>query len=100
MTIYDVLRRPIETEKSRFLNSKQHQYVFEVGRNATKIQIKEAVQTLFDVEVEKVNVIVMPAKRGRRGRTGRRLVQRQAPYKKAIVTIRADQTIDVFEGVK
>jgi large subunit ribosomal protein L23 len=100
MTIYDVLRRPIETEKSRFLNSKQHKYVFEVGRNTTKIQIKEAVQTLFDVEVEKVNVIVMPAKRGRRGRTGRRLVQRQAPYKKAIVTIRADQTIDVFEGVK
>jgi large subunit ribosomal protein L23 len=100
MTIYDVLRRPIETEKSRHMNGKLHQYVFEVGRNASKIQIKEAVQTLFDVEVEKVNVIVMPAKRGRRGRTGRRLVQRQAPYKKAIVTIRADQTIDVFEGVK
>jgi large subunit ribosomal protein L23 len=95
-----VLRRPIETEKSRHLSGKLHQYVFEVGRNATKIQIKDAVQTLFDVEVEKVHVIVVPAKRGRRGRTGRRLVQRQAPYKKAIVTIRADQSIDVFEGVK
>ena len=100
MTIYDVLRRPIETEKSRHQSGKLHQYVFEVGRNATKVQIKDAVQTLFDVEVEKVNVIVVPAKRGRRGRTGRRLVVRQAPYKKAIVTIRADQTIDVFEGVK
>lgn len=100
MTIYDVLRRPIETEKSRHQSGKLHQYVFEVGRHATKIQIKDAVQTLFDVEVEKVNVIVVPAKRGRRGRTGRRLVVRQAPYKKAIVTIRADQTIDVFEGVK
>ena len=99
-TIYEVLRRPIETEKSRHQSGKLHQYVFEVGRNATKVQIKDAVQTLFDVEVEKVNVIVVPAKRGRRGRTGRRLVVRQAPYKKAIVTIRADQTIDVFEGVK
>lgn len=99
-TIYDVLRRPIETEKSRHLSGKLHQYVFEVGKTATKIQIKEAVQTLFDVEVEKVHVIVVPAKRGRRGRTGRRLVVRQAPYKKAIVTVRADQTIDVFEGVK
>lgn len=99
-TIYDVLRRPIETEKSRHQSGKLHQYVFEVMRNATKVQIKDAVQTLFDVEVEKVNVIVVPAKRGRRGRTGRRMVVRQAPYKKAIVTIRADQTIDVFEGVK
>ena len=100
MTIYDVLRRPIETEKSRHQSGKLHQYVFEVGRHATKVQIKEAVQTLFDVEVEKVNVIVVPAKRGRRGRTGRRMVVRQAPYKKAIVTVRADQSIDVFEGVK
>jgi large subunit ribosomal protein L23 len=99
-TIYDVLRRPIETEKSRHQGGKLHQYVFEVAKNATKVQVKEAVQTLFDVEVEKVNMLVVPAKRGRRGRTGRRLIVRQAPYKKAIVTIRADQTIDVFEGVK
>jgi large subunit ribosomal protein L23 len=99
-TIYDVLRRPVETEKSRHQSSKLHQYVFEVARNATKIQVKEAVQTLFDVEVEQVNMMVVPAKRGRRGRTGRRMVVRQSPYKKAIVTIRADQSIDVFEGVK
>jgi large subunit ribosomal protein L23 len=100
ITIYDVLRRPIETEKSRHMSGKLHQYVFEVAKHATKVQVKEAVQTLFDVEVQKVNVVVVPAKRGRRGRTGRRMVVRQAPYKKAIVTIRADQSIDVFEGVK
>jgi ribosomal protein L23 len=52
------------------------------------------------VEVERVNVIVSPAKRGRRGKTGRRTVIRGAEYKKAIVSIRADQTIDLFEGVK
>lgn len=99
-SIYEVLRRPIETEKSRYQSSKLHQYVFEVDRHATKIQIKEAVETLFDVEVEKVNVLVAPAKRGRRGRYGRRLVQRGAEYKKAVVTVRAGQTIDAFEGVK
>jgi large subunit ribosomal protein L23 len=99
-TLYEVLRRPIETEKSRFQSAKLHQYVFEVERHATKIQIKEAVQTLFDVEVQKVNVIVSPAKRGRRGKYGRRTVIRGKEYKKAVVTIRADQKIDVFEGVK
>jgi large subunit ribosomal protein L23 len=99
-TIYEVLRRPIETEKSRHQNGKLHQYVFEVDRGATKPQIKEAVETLFDVEVRKVNVLVSPAKRGRRGKYGRRTVIRGQEYKKAIVTIRPDQTIDLFEGVK
>lgn len=99
MTVYEVLRRPIETEKSRYQNAKLHQYAFEVDAKATKPQIKEAVETLFDVEVQRVNVIMSPAKKGRRGRS-RRLVVRGQQYKKAIVTIRADQTIDLFEGVK
>lgn len=99
MTIYDVLRRPIETEKSRHQTAKLHQYVFEVERRATKPQIKEAVQALFDVVVEDVHVIVMPAKKGRRGRS-RRMVVRSSEYKKAVVTLRADQSIAFFEGVK
>ncbi len=99
MTIYEVLRRPVETEKSRHQTAKLHQYVFEVDRRATKPQIKEAVQALFDVEVEEVNVVVVPAKKGRRGRS-RRMVVRNSEYKKAIVTIRADQSIAFFEGVK
>ena len=49
ITVYDVLRRPIETEKSRHQSGKLHQYVFEVAPQATKPQIKEAVETLFDV---------------------------------------------------
>lgn len=100
MNLYEVLRRPVDTEKSRHQSSKLHQYVFEVARDATKTQIREAVQTLFDVEVEKVRVLVMAAKRGRRGRSGRRMVVRNPEYKKAVVTLRADQTIDVFEGVR
>jgi large subunit ribosomal protein L23 len=99
MTIYEVLRRPIETEKSRYQNAKLHQYVFEVDGRATKPQIKEAVQTLFDVEVERVNVIVAPAKKKRQGRN-RRVAVRGQEYKKAVVTLRPDQRIDLFEGVK
>jgi len=96
-TVYDVLRRPIETEKSRYQSGKLHQYVFEVAARATKPMIKQAVETLFDVEVQSVNVLVAPAKKGRRGRL---IVTRNTQYKKAIVTIRGDQTIDLFEGVK
>lgn len=98
-SIYEVLRWPIETEKSRHQSAKLHQYVFEVARWATKTQIKEAVETLFDVEVEKVNVMVNPAKRGRRGRS-RQQVVRESESKKAVVTVNKDQTIDLFEGVK
>ena len=99
LTIYDVLRRPLETEKARYQSTKLHQYVFEVAPHATKPQIKEAVETLFDVEVTNVAVVVKPAKTGRRGKA-RRIVVRKPQMKKAIVTVRADQTIDLFEGVK
>jgi large subunit ribosomal protein L23 len=97
-SIYDVLRRPIITEKSSFQSSKLNQYVFEIDRKATKSQIKEAVEKLFDVTVLKVNVINVPAKRSRRARS-RRLLIRRSGYKKAIVTLADGNTIDVFEGV-
>ncbi len=98
-TIYDVLRRPIVTEKSNFQSGKLGQYVFEVASEASREQIKEAIQTLFDVDVERVNVLNLPAKRTRRQRN-RRVVVRRGEYKKAIVTLASGQTIDVFEGVK
>ncbi len=98
-TIYDVLRRPIITEKSSYQSGDLNQYVFEVIPSATKAQIKDAVQELFEVSVEKVNVINVPAKRTRKGR-GRRLVIRRSAYKKAIVTLAPGDSIDVFEGVK
>ena len=98
-TIYDILRRPIITEKSSFQSGNLGQYVFEVDPRASKSQIKEAVEALFDVTVLKVNVISMPAKRSRRARS-RRVLVRRSGYKKAIVTLAAGDTIDVFEGVK
>lgn len=98
-TIYDVLRRPLLTEKSSHQFSKLHQYVFEVSSDATKSMIKDAVETLFDVTVERVNVMNMPAKRTRRARS-RRLSVRRSGYKKAIVTLADGDSIDVFEGVR
>jgi large subunit ribosomal protein L23 len=98
-TMYDVLRRPIVTEKSNYLNGELHQYVFEVATNATKAMIQDAVETLFDVEVVKVNVINVTPKRTRRARS-RRVLIRNKGYKKAIVTLAPEDTIDIFEGVK
>ena len=98
-TIYDVLRRPIVTEKSNFQSGKLGQYVFEVASEASRAQIKEAIQILFDVDVQRINVLNLPAKRTRRQRN-RRVVVRRGEYKKAIVTLAPGQTIDVFEGVK
>ncbi len=97
-TLYDILRRPIITEKSTYQSSKLNQFAFEVAPKATKAQIKEAVETLFDVDVVRVNVMNVPAKRGLRGRGRRRVVRRPA-YKKALVTLPEGQMIDVFEGV-
>jgi large subunit ribosomal protein L23 len=98
-TIYDVLRRPILTEKSSHQYSKLHQYVFEVASDATKSMVKDAVETLFDVTVLKVNIVNAPPKRTRRSRS-RRLLVRSSGYKKAIVTLDPDDTIEAFEGVR
>jgi len=98
-TIYDVIRRPLITEKTNYQNSELHQYVFEVALDATKPLVKDAVETLFDVDVLRVNVINMPAKRKRNMRN-RRMINRRSAYKKAIVTLAPGDTIPMFEGVK
>lgn len=98
-TLYDVLRRPLITEKTNYLNAALHQYAFEVAQDASKTLIKDAVETLFDVSVENVRVMNVPLKRARKWRN-RRLVTRRGAYKKAIVTLASGDTIDVFEGVK
>jgi large subunit ribosomal protein L23 len=99
ITIYDVLRRPLVTEKTNYQISKLHQYVFEVSREATKTMVKDAVETLFKVTVQRVNIMNAPAKRTRRARS-RRMVVRNPSYKKAIVTLSPDDRIPFFEGVE
>jgi large subunit ribosomal protein L23 len=98
-TIFEVLRRPIVTEKSNYMSGKLHQYVFEVAHDATKTMVKDAVEKVFKVTVLSVNVINAPAKRTRRARS-RRLTVRNSGYKKAIVTLPAEARISIFEGVE
>jgi large subunit ribosomal protein L23 len=94
---YEIVKRPIVTEKSNFQSDALGQYTFEVDRRANKHQIKQAVETVFDVTVERVRIINVPAKRARR--YGRREVVRKPGWKKAIVTLQAGDRIEIFEGV-
>lgn len=98
-SVYDILRRPIVTEKSNYQAGDLNQYVFEVSVNATKQMVKDAVETVFDVDVARVNIVNVPAKRSRRWRN-RRLKVRRSAYKKAIITLEPGDSIDVFEGVR
>jgi large subunit ribosomal protein L23 len=98
-TIYEVLRRPLVTEKTSYQTGKLNQYTFEVAGDATKTMVKDAVEQLLDKKVVKVNIINTAAKRGRRAKS-RRLMVRRAGYKKAVITLAAGETLDMFEGVK
>ena len=96
MNIYQVLKRPILTEKTDFQRD-DNQYVFEVDRKANKLQIKEAVEVIFDVQVLKVNTMVMKPKRRR---LGRKIIQTRPAWKRAVVTLAPGERIqDFFEGV-
>lgn len=99
ITAYDILRKPLITEKSAYLSSKLNQYAFEVRSDATRTQVKEAVEEAFDVKVVSVNIINVPAKMSRRGRS-RRMTIRKSAYKKAVVSLRPEDRIPVFEGVE
>ncbi|HID86243.1 MAG TPA: 50S ribosomal protein L23 [Anaerolineae bacterium] len=94
MHLYEVLKRPIDTEKTR-RQAAEGQYTFEVDRRANKIQIKRAVEEAFGVDVISVNVMNMPGKRRRFGRHA----GRTPSWKKAVVTIAPGQRIEIFEGV-
>jgi large subunit ribosomal protein L23 len=98
-TIYDILIRPLITEKTSYQSGTLNQYSFVVDGKATKTMVKDAVETLFDVDVERVNIINAPAKRGRRARS-RRLLVRRPGFKKAIITLAEGETLEIFEGVQ
>jgi large subunit ribosomal protein L23 len=94
MHLYDVLRRPLITEKSTALQE-LNKYAFEVEGKATKPQIKQAVEKAFNVKVTKVNVITQP---GKTRRMGKRIIVTPS-RRKAIVTVKTGDKIGFFEGV-
>ena len=94
MNLYQVLRRPLITEKYTALQA-QGKYAFEVDGEATKPQIKQAVEKAFKVEVTAVNVMIVPGKRRRLGRWE----VPPRPWRKAVVTLKPGNKIELFEGV-
>ncbi len=94
MNLFEILRKPLVTEKSTKL-SERNKYVFEVDKRSNKDQVRLAVEKCFKVSVVSVNMIKVP---GETKRTGRRAVSHPA-WKKAIVTLKEGDKIQYFEGV-
>jgi large subunit ribosomal protein L23 len=83
------------TEKAVLLQETRNTYAFEVPRNANKVEIKRAVETIFDVNVTQVRTVNIHGKLKRMGR----FEGRRASWKKALVTLKEGQTLDLFENV-
>ena len=92
--LYDVIIAPVITEKAT-LGSERSQVMFKVARNATKPQIKEAVEKLFDVKVKSVNTLTRPGK----WKVFRNKIGQQSDVKRAIVTLEEGHRIDVTTGL-
>ena len=87
-----IIKRPIVTEKSHDLNS-LGQYVFEVAKNASSAEIKKAVNNIYHVDALSVRIINIPAKQGRYGRIK---TQKKPAFKKAVVTLKQGQSIEIM----
>jgi large subunit ribosomal protein L23 len=93
-TLADLVRRPIVTEKATLL-LEDNKYVFEIAPQATKTQVKAAIEELFDVKVVKVNTHQPPRKKRRLGR----FIGHRAQYKRAVVTLAEGDSITLFPEV-
>ena len=90
-----IIKRPLVlTEKGNTLRETENQYLFEVDMKANKVEIRRAIQTLFSVKVEKVHTLIMPGKHRRMGRG----YARTQTWKKAIVSLKEGEKIEMFEG--
>jgi large subunit ribosomal protein L23 len=96
MHLYEVLKRPLVTEKTMIATDEENKVSFEVDMRANKLIVKQAVEKAFDVTVVDVNMLIMAAKTNRRGSSIR---IRRPKWKKAVVTLQAGDRIQIFEGV-
>lgn len=94
MNKFDVIKRPIVTEKSSALKELKNAYVFEVDRAADKPTIRKSVEAIFGVKVARIQTIVVPGKTKRHGQ----YIGKTKRWKKAVVTL-AEGKIEVFDGV-
>lgn len=92
---HQIIRRPLITEKGTELKNQANHYLFEVARDANKIEIKHAIESLFRVKVLRVRTISVQGKEKRVGR----YVGRTPNWKKAVATLKEGDSIEFFEGV-
>ncbi len=90
---YEIIKKPLSTEKSNILKNEENKYVFSVDKRANRIEIKKAIEEIFKVKVQKVNTMIMHGKKRRMG-----IHEGQRPdWKKAIVTLKKGETIKELE---
>lgn len=94
-----ILVKPIITEKAESLSENLNQYSFVVDRKANKIEIKKAVEQMYDVKVASVNTAIMPAKAKNRNTRSGLIRGRVSSYKKAMVTLAEGNEIDFFGDI-
>ena len=95
----NILIKPIISEKAESLSDKQGQYTFVVDKKANKIEIRKAVEKLYNVSVESVNTMIMPGKSKKRFTRAGVQTGRVNPLKKAIVKLAAGEEIDFFGDI-
>ena len=95
MIEYNIIKRPLITEKTTTQKDTFNQVTFEVDREANRVEIKRTVEQIFNVKVARVQTMRMTGKRKRRGW----VVGKRRDWKKAIVTLMPGERIDFFEGV-
>ena len=95
MMQYEIIKRPLITEKTNIQKEVANQVTFEVDRRANRIEIKRTIETVFKVKVAGVRTMQIKGKTKRRGR----FVGKRRDWKKAIVTLMPGERIDFFEGV-
>jgi len=95
MIQYDIIIRPLITEKTNVQKEVSNQHTFEVDRRANRIEVKRAIEKIFKVKVADVKTMQVKGKKKQRGR----IVGKRRDWKKAIVTLMPGERIDFFEGV-
>jgi large subunit ribosomal protein L23 len=91
---FDIIKRPLDTEKLDKLRDRENKFSFEIDKKATKTEVKQAIEALFKVKVLDVKTAIV---RGKFRRLGRNEGQRPN-WKKAIVTLKEGDAISLFEG--
>ena len=94
MIEYDIIKRPLDTEKTNIQKESFHQLSFEVDRRANRIEIRKAIEKIFNVKVSNVQTMQIKGKSKQKGR----IIGKRKDWKKAIVTLMPGERIDFFEG--